>query len=153
MHFKHHVIHHVTKSSVCQTNNPCQWEVLTRLVLEVLFVMFTQRTSKVCYKLCCFKPARKLGYCLISYVPLCVGGSKGKAGIQMWCIPERRDTNNLYPGGWCRSLYRHNKSTIDCGFEFVDNIESINLNLVTTCFLTGKPLLIVGFHLLIILSL
>ena len=33
---------------------------------------------------------------------------------------------------------------IDCGFEFVDNIESINLNLVTKCFLTGGPLLIMG---------
>ena len=50
-------------------------------------------------------------------------------------------------------LYRHSKSTIDCGFEFVDNIESINLNLVTKCFFTRKPLLIVGLHLLIILSL
>ena len=28
------------------------------------------------------------------------------------------------------SLYRHSKSTIDCGFEFV-NIESTHLNLVT----------------------
>ena len=29
------------------------------------------------------------------------------------------------------ALYRHNKSTVDCGFEFVDNIKSIHLNLVT----------------------
>ena len=40
------------------------------------------------------------------------------------------------------------KSTIGRGFEFVDNIESINLNLVTKCFLTRKPLLIVGLCLL-----
>ena len=40
------------------------------------------------------------------------------------------------------------KSTIGHGFEFVDNIESINLNLVTKCFLTRKPLLIVGLCLL-----
>ena len=32
----------------------------------------------------------------------------------------------------CDYLCGHNKSTIDCGFEFVDNnIESIHLNLVT----------------------
>ena len=61
------------------------------------------------------------------YVPLCVGGSKGKTGIQMWCIPEKRDTNNLYPGKWCHSLYRHNETTIDCGFEFV--IKSCNVKL------------------------
>ena len=104
----------------------------------------------------------------INYVPLCVGGSKGKAGIQMWCISEKRDTNNFYPGKWCHSsyrhnkitigcgchsLYRHNKITIGCGFEFVNNIESITLNLVTKCFLTREPLLIMGLSLLMILSL
>ena len=31
-------------------------------------------------------------------VPLCVGGSKEKAGIQIWRIPVKRDTNKLYPG-------------------------------------------------------
>ena len=47
-------------------------------------------------------------------------------------IPQKNQLyGNLYPGKWCYSLYRHNKSTIDCGFEFVDNIESIHLNLVT----------------------
>ena len=65
-------------------------------------------------------------------VPLCMGGSKRKGGIQIWCIPEGRDTNNMYPGKRCHSLYRDNKFTIDCGFEFVDNIDSIHLNLVTT---------------------
>ena len=32
------------------------------------------------------------------YVPLCVGGSKGKAGIQLKYIPEKRDTFEMYPG-------------------------------------------------------
>ena len=32
---------------------------------------------------------------LTIYVPLCVGGSKEIAGIQMWCIPEKRDTNKI----------------------------------------------------------
>ena len=31
------------------------------------------------------------------YVSLCVGGSKGKVGIQISCIPESRDTNLMYP--------------------------------------------------------
>ena len=57
-----------------------------------------------------------------------------KSGIQIICTLENDAT--LY-------VYRHNKSTIDCGFEFVDN-ERINLNLVIKCFLTRKPLLIVG---------
>ena len=30
-----------------------------------------------------------------------------------------------------------NKSTINCGFEFVDDIGSINLNFVAGCFLVG----------------
>ena len=90
--------------------------------------------------------------CTYENVSLRVGGSKGKAGIQIWCIPGRRDTNNLYPGKWWHSLYRHNKTTIDCGFEFV-NIESITLSFVTKCFLTGEPLLIVGLNWLMILSL
>ena len=50
------------------------------------------------------------------------------------------------------TLYRHNKTTTDCGFEFV-NIESINLNFVTKCFLTREPLLIVDLNLLVMLSL
>ena len=29
------------------------------------------------------------------YVPLCVSRSKGKAGLQLECIPEKRDTNKL----------------------------------------------------------
>ena len=29
----------------------------------------------------------------------------------------------------------YKRATIDCGFEFVNNIESINLNLVIKCFL------------------
>ena len=32
------------------------------------------------------------------YVPLCVGRSKGKAGLQLEYIPKQRDTNKLYPG-------------------------------------------------------
>ena len=51
---------------------------------------------------------------LTLYVRLCVGGSKGKAGIQIY-----------------------KKTTSDCGFEFGNNIESINLNLVAGCFLVG----------------
>ena len=31
-------------------------------------------------------------------VSLCVGRSKGKAGIQMKCIPGKRDTTEMYPG-------------------------------------------------------
>ena len=52
------------------------------------------------------------------------GWIKGKAGIQMRFIPEKRDTNNSYPG-----------------------------NDVTLYIDTTKPLLIVGLNLLIILSL
>ena len=32
------------------------------------------------------------------YLPLFVGRSKGKTGIQLECIPEKRDTNKLHPG-------------------------------------------------------
>ena len=60
-----------------------------------------------------------------------------KRGIQT----EKQDTNDLYPGKSCHSLYRHNKTTIDCGFEFVNNIESRNLNLVIKCFLMGMGFL------------
>ena len=63
-------------------------------------------------------------YTITDNVPLCVGGSTGKAEIQMWCIPEGRDTNNLYP---------ENDATLYIG--------------------TGNPLLILGLNLLIILSL
>ena len=31
-------------------------------------------------------------------VSLCVGRSKGKAGIQLKCIPESRNTTEMYPG-------------------------------------------------------
>ena len=71
---------------------------------------------------------------IASYNKLCTtlcGRIKGKSRDTNVMYPRRRDTNDLYPGKWCHSLYRHNKSTIDCGFEFVDDIESINLNLVT----------------------
>ena len=64
-----------------------------------------------------------------------------KGGIQIICTLENDAT-----------LYRHNKTTIDCRFEFV-NIESITLNLVTKCFVTREPLLIVDLNLLMILSL
>ena len=35
---------------------------------------------------------------ILSYVPLCMGGSKGKAGMQLKYIPEKRDTTEMYPG-------------------------------------------------------
>ena len=35
---------------------------------------------------------------LLYYVPLCVGGSKGKAGIHLKYYPERRDAFEMYPG-------------------------------------------------------
>ena len=31
-------------------------------------------------------------------VSLCMGGSKGKAAIQLKSIPEKRDTTEMYPG-------------------------------------------------------
>ena len=31
-------------------------------------------------------------------VSLCMGGSKGKAGIQLKCIPVKRDTTEMHPG-------------------------------------------------------
>ena len=31
------------------------------------------------------------------YVPLCVGGSKGKVGIHLKYYPENRDTFEMYP--------------------------------------------------------
>ena len=39
------------------------------------------------------------------YVTLLVGRSKGKAGIQLECIPEKRDTNNLYPAKFVHIKY------------------------------------------------
>ena len=63
-----------------------------------------------------------------------------KGGIQIICTLET-DAN---------SSYRHSKSTIDCGFEFVNIIESMSLNLLTKCFLTREPLLIMGVNLLMI---
>ena len=38
-------------------------------------------------------------------------------------------------------MFPYKKATIDCGFEFVNNIESINFNLVTKCFLMGMGFL------------
>ena len=35
---------------------------------------------------------------MYTYVPLCVGGSKGKAGIHLKYYPESRDTFEMYPG-------------------------------------------------------
>ena len=35
---------------------------------------------------------------LIVYVSLCVGRSKGQAGIQLKCIPGKRNTTEMYPG-------------------------------------------------------
>ena len=41
-------------------------------------------------------------------------------------------------------MFPYKKATIDCGFEFVNNIESINLNLGTKCFLVGAGFLSCG---------
>ena len=38
-------------------------------------------------------------------------------------------------------MFPYKRATIDCGFEFVNNIESINLNLVIKCFLAGMGFL------------
>ena len=38
------------------------------------------------------------------HVSLCVGGSKGKAGLQLKCIPEEKDTTELNP----EESYAHN---------------------------------------------
>ena len=38
-------------------------------------------------------------------------------------------------------MFPYKRATIDCGFEFVNNIESINLNLVIKCLLTGMEFL------------
>ena len=35
---------------------------------------------------------------LVDYVPLCVGRSKGKAGMHLKYYPENRDTFEMYPG-------------------------------------------------------
>ena len=34
----------------------------------------------------------------VTYVPLCMGGSKGKAGIHLIYYPENRDAFEMYPG-------------------------------------------------------
>ena len=34
-------------------------------------------------------------------------------------------------------MFPYKRATIDCGFEFVNDIQSINLNLVFRCFLLG----------------
>ena len=36
--------------------------------------------------------------CVCMYVPLCVGRSKGKAGMHLKYYPENRDTFKMYPG-------------------------------------------------------
>ena len=41
---------------------------------------------------------RMLHMYVCTYVPLCVGGSKGKAGIHLKYYPENRDTFEMYPG-------------------------------------------------------
>ena len=38
-------------------------------------------------------------------------------------------------------MFPYKRTTIDCGFEFVNDIESINLSFVIKCFLMG-----VGFQ-------
>ena len=62
-----------------------------------------------------------------------MGGSG--AGMGVWCIPG--GAGDLCPGAWCCSLYGHGVSTIDCGCAFVNNIESLNLNVIAGCFLVG----------------
>ena len=34
-------------------------------------------------------------------------------------------------------MFPYKKATIDCGFAFVNNIESLNLNFIAGCFLVG----------------
>ena len=34
-------------------------------------------------------------------------------------------------------MFSYRRATIDCGFEFVNDIESINLSFVIKCFLMG----------------
>ena len=34
-------------------------------------------------------------------------------------------------------MFPYKRATIDCGFEFVNDIESINLNFVIKCFFMG----------------
>ena len=43
------------------------------------------------------RPSTEL-YPYIIYIPICVGGSKGKAGIHLKYYPENRDTFEMYPG-------------------------------------------------------
>ena len=40
----------------------------------------------------------KMVCCIMIYVLLCMGGSKGKVGIQISCIPESRDTSSCILG-------------------------------------------------------
>ena len=71
--------------------------------------------------------------CTFVYRCICTtlcGRIKGKGRDTNLMCPWGGGCGWFVPWGWCRSLYRHNKATIDCGFEFVDNIESINLNLL-----------------------
>ena len=66
-----------------------------------------------------------------------------KRGIQIICTLENDAT--LYIGT--------TKPLLIMGLNLLIIFESITLNLVTKCFLTGEPLLIVGLNLLMILSL
>ena len=45
-----------------------------------------------------FCPPNFVSYDIYHYVPLCLGGSKGKTGIHMKYYPENRDTFEMYPG-------------------------------------------------------
>ena len=38
-------------------------------------------------------------------------------------------------------MFPYRRATIDCGFEFVNDVESINLSFVVGCFLVGVGLL------------
>ena len=63
-----------------------------------------------------------------------------KRGIQIICTLENDATLYTDP----------TKPLLIVGLNLLINIESINLNLVTKCFLTREPLLIVGLNLLIL---
>ena len=38
-------------------------------------------------------------------------------------------------------MFLYKKATIDCGFAFVNDIESLNLNVIVGCFLVGAEFL------------
>ena len=41
-------------------------------------------------------------------------------------------------------MFPYKKVTIDCGFAFVNNVESLNLNFIAGCFLVGAGFLCHG---------